>query len=50
MNDFSFGVRVHFVTARDESLEEIARVLARTPILPLNGARPIDLTRGFGLE
>lgn len=45
LNDFSFGVRVHFVTARDESLEEIARVLARTPILPLEGASPIELAR-----
>ena len=25
LNDFSFGVRVHFMTARDESLEDIAR-------------------------
>jgi hypothetical protein len=47
LNDFSFGVRVHFITARHESLEDIARVLARTPIMPLDGARPIDLTRGL---
>ena len=47
LNDFSFGVRVHFMTARDESLEDIARALARTPIMPLGGARPIDLTRGI---
>jgi hypothetical protein len=46
LNDFSFGVRVHFITARNESVEDIARVLARTPIMPLDGARPIDLTRG----
>jgi hypothetical protein len=45
LNDFSFGVRVHFITARNESLEDIARDLARTPILPLDGARPIELTR-----
>jgi hypothetical protein len=47
LNDFSFGTRVHFITARNDSLEDIARVLARTPILPLDGARPIDLTRGL---
>lgn len=47
LNDFSFGARVHFMTARDESLEDIARALARTPIMPLGGARPIDLTRGI---
>jgi hypothetical protein len=47
LNDFSFGVRVHFIRARHESLEDIARVLARTPILPLDGARPIDLARGL---
>jgi hypothetical protein len=47
LNDFSFGVRVHSITARHESLEDIARVLARTPIMPLDGARPIDLTRGL---
>ena len=27
-----------------ESPEELMRFLARTPILPLDGARPIDLT------
>jgi hypothetical protein len=40
----SFGARVHFVTSRDSSLEDIARGLARTPILPLNGTSPIELT------
>jgi hypothetical protein len=45
LNDFSFGVRVHFIPARGQSLEDIARVLARTPIMPLDGARPNDLTR-----
>lgn len=45
LNDFSFGARVHFVTSRDSSLEDVARWLARTPILPLNGASPIELTR-----
>lgn len=47
LNDFSFGARVHFITARHDSLEDIARDLARTPIMPLDGARPIDLTRGL---
>lgn len=45
MNDFSFGVRMHFITNRDESLEDIARALAKTPIMPLKGECPIDLTR-----
>ena len=47
LNDFSFGARVHFITARQDSLEDIARRLAKTPILPLDGACPIDLTRGL---
>jgi hypothetical protein len=47
LNDFSFGARVHFVTSRDSSLEDIARWLAKTPILPLDGARPIELTRAI---
>jgi hypothetical protein len=51
MNDVSFGVRVHFITSRDESLENIAKAVAKTPIMPLKGERPIDLTRAaFGLE
>jgi hypothetical protein len=45
LNDFSFGARVHFVTSPEGSLEDIARWLARTPILPLDGASPIELTR-----
>ena len=45
LNDFSFGARVHFITARHDTLGDVARDLARTPILPLDGARPIDLTR-----
>jgi len=50
LNDMSFGARVHFITARDDSLEDIALRLAETPILPLDGACPIDLTRGlFGM-
>lgn len=51
LNDFSFMARAHFITVREAALEDIARDLARTPILPLKGARPIDLTRGlFGLD
>ncbi len=51
LNDFSFMARAHFVTARQATLEDIARDLASTPILPLKGARPIDLTRKlFGLD
>jgi hypothetical protein len=51
MNDFAFGVRVHFMTHRNDSLEEIARALAETPIMPLKGECPIDLTRAaLGLE
>lgn len=50
LNDMSFGARVHFITARHDTLEDIALRLAETPILPLGGACPIDLTRGlFGL-
>ena len=50
LNDMSFGARVHFITARHDSLEDIALRLAETPILPLDGACPIDLTRGlFGM-
>jgi hypothetical protein len=50
MNDFSFGVRVHFMTSRGESLENIGKAIAETPIMPLKGECPIDLTRAaFGL-
>jgi len=51
LNDFAFMTRAHFITVREAALEDIARDLARTPILPLKGARPIDLTRAlFGLD
>jgi hypothetical protein len=51
MNDFALGARVHFITGRNDSLEGIARALAETPILPLKGECPIDLTRAaLGLE
>lgn len=45
MNDYGFMAK--FTDARrseTESPEELMRFLARTPILPLDGARPIDLT------
>src|SRR5439155_18584297 len=45
LNEMSFGARVHFITARHDSLEDTALRLAETPILPLDGACPIDLTR-----
>lgn len=47
LNDMSFGARVHFITDRHDSLEDIALRLAETPILPLDGACPINLTRGL---
>jgi hypothetical protein len=47
LNDFSFMARAHFVTDRQATLEDIARDLAQTPVLPLKGARPIDLTRAL---
>lgn len=46
MNDFGFMAK--FVDAKrtkPESPQELMRSLARTPILSLDGARPIDLTR-----
>ena len=50
MNDFGFGVRVSFATRRDQTIEQTARWLATTPIMPLKGACPVDLTRAaFGL-
>jgi hypothetical protein len=45
LNDFAF--MAHSVDARrteSESPEELMRFLAQTPILPLNGASPIELT------
>lgn len=50
LNDFSFMAQVSFKTGRLESLEGMARFLARTPILPLGGARPVDLTRRLFAE
>ena len=46
LNDCSFMVAAS-AQARNESLDDIARFLAKTPIMPLDGARPIELTRGL---
>ena len=48
LHDFAFMAQS--VVARrtePESPEDLMRFLARTPILPLDGARPIDLTLGL---
>ncbi len=51
MNDYAFMSGGTFAPQRDESIDHIARFLAKTPILPLKGECPIDLTRAaFGLE
>jgi hypothetical protein len=48
MNDFGFMAKVWDAKrAEPESPQELMRFLARTPILPLDGARPIDLTRAL---
>jgi hypothetical protein len=47
LNDLSFGAHVHFMAAPHDTLEDIALRLAETPIMPLAGACPIDLTRGL---
>ena len=48
LSDFSFMTGASpSLPANEQSLEDIARFLARTPIMPLGGARPIDLTRGI---
>jgi hypothetical protein len=45
MNDFAFMAQsVDRSRAVPETLEELMSFLAETPILPLKGARPIDLT------
>jgi hypothetical protein len=45
LNDFAHMARfTDERRAEPESPEELMRFLARTPILPLNGANPIDLT------
>jgi hypothetical protein len=46
LSDFAFMAQYgNRVRAEPESREELIRFLLRTPILPLGGARPIDLTR-----
>ena len=52
LNDFAFMAQ-HGNANRvePESPEELMRLLAQTPILPLDGASPIELTRAaFGLH
>ena len=45
MNDFSCMAQVGDARRSEpESPEDLMRFLARTPIMPLDGARPIDLT------
>jgi hypothetical protein len=47
LNDFAFMAQVGNARRPEpESPEELVRFLAQTPILPLDGASPIDLTRG----
>jgi hypothetical protein len=50
LNDFAFMAQHGNANlAEPESPEELVRFLAQTPILPLNGASPIELTRtAFG--
>jgi hypothetical protein len=46
LNDFAFMAQQGKANrAEPESPEELMRFLAQTPILPLNGASPIELTR-----
>ena len=46
LNDFAFMAQsVDARRAEPESPEELMRFLSQTPILPLDGASPIDLTR-----
>jgi hypothetical protein len=50
LNDFAFMAQsVDARRTEPESPEELMRFLAQTPILPLDGASPIELTRAaFG--
>lgn len=51
MNDYAFMSDGAFAPKRDEPLGHVARFLAKTPIMPLKGECPLDLTRAaFGLE
>jgi len=46
LNDFAFMAQVGSARRPEpESLEELMRFLVQTPILPLDGASPIELTR-----
>jgi hypothetical protein len=46
LNDFAFMAQSGNARRTEpESPEELMRFLSKTPILPLDGARPIDLTR-----
>src|SRR5438046_6277486 len=46
LNDFaSMAQQGNINQVEPESREELMRLLAQTPILPLNGASPIELTR-----
>lgn len=46
LNDFAFMAQHgNLARAEPESQEELIRFLSRTPILPLGGASPMDLTR-----
>jgi hypothetical protein len=46
MNDFAFMAQVgNARRPKPETLGELIRFLAQTPILPLDGASPIELTR-----
>ena len=45
MNDYTFMAQsVHARWTESETTEALVRFLARTPIIPLKGARPVDLT------
>jgi len=46
LNDYSFMAGASAV-AQNESFDDIVRFLAKTPIMPLDGARPIELTRAL---
>lgn len=52
MNDFAFmALHGHRNRHEPDSPEELVRFLAQTPILPLDGASPIALTRAaFGMR
>jgi hypothetical protein len=48
LNDFAFMAQsVDARRVEPESPEELMQFLSQTPVLPLDGARPIDLTRAL---